>query len=49
MIVTVGFNLTNDTVAAAKANPTIHFIGVDQSPICVDPTGAPDSTFACKG
>ncbi len=49
VIVTVGFNLTNDTVAAAKANPTIHFIGVDQSPICVDPTGAPDSTFACKG
>jgi len=49
VIVTVGFNLTNDTVAAAKANPTIHFVGVDQSPVCVDPTGAPDSTFACKG
>jgi basic membrane protein A len=49
VIVTVGFNLTADTVAAAKANPTIHFVGVDQSPICVDPTGAPDSTGACKG
>ena len=24
-------------------------MGVDQSPICVDPTGAPDATFACKG
>jgi basic membrane protein A and related proteins len=49
VIVTVGFNLTSDTVAAAKANPTIHFVGVDQSPVCVDPTGAPDATFACKG
>jgi len=49
VIVTVGFNMTTPTVAAAKANPTIHFIGVDQSPVCVDPTGAPDATFACKG
>ena len=49
VIITVGFNLTSDTVAAAKANPTIHFVGVDQSPVCVDPTGAPDATFACKG
>ncbi|MHB8960230.1 MAG: BMP family ABC transporter substrate-binding protein [Candidatus Limnocylindrales bacterium] len=49
IIVTVGFNLTNDTVAAAKANPSIHFVGVDQSPVCVDPQGNPDSTFACKG
>ncbi len=49
VIVTVGFNLTNDTVAAAKANPKIHFVGVDQSPVCVDPTGKPDPTFACKG
>ncbi len=49
IVVTVGFNLTGDTVKAAKANPTIHFVGVDQSPVCVDPTGAPDSTFACKG
>jgi basic membrane protein A len=49
VIVTVGFNMTGDTVAAAKANPNVHFVGVDQSPVCVDPTGAPDSTFACKG
>ncbi len=49
IIVTVGFNLTGDTVKAAKANPKIHFVGVDQSPVCVDPTGAPDATFACKG
>ena len=46
---TVGFNLTSDTVKAAKANPNIHFVGVDQSPVCVDPTGAPDPKFACKG
>ena len=49
IIVTVGFNLTADTVKAAKANPTIHFVGVDQSPVCVDAQGNPDSTFACKG
>jgi basic membrane protein A len=49
VIVTVGFNLTADTVGAAKANPKVHFVGVDQSPVCVDPTGAPDATFACKG
>jgi basic membrane protein A len=49
IIVTVGFNLTNATVLAAKANPDIKFVGVDQSPICVDETGAPDATFACKG
>ena len=49
VIVTIGFNMTAATVTAAKANPTIHFVGVDQSPICVDPTGAPDATFACKG
>ncbi len=49
IIVTVGFNLTSDTVKAAKANPTIKFIGVDQSPICVTPDGAPDDKFECKG
>lgn len=49
VIVTVGFNLTGDTVKAAKANPTIHFVGVDQSPVCVDPAGNPDAKFACKG
>jgi basic membrane protein A and related proteins len=49
VIITVGFNLTADTVKAAKANPTINFVGVDQSPVCVDPQGNPDATFACKG
>ncbi len=49
IIVTVGFNLTNDTIKAAKANPDTWFIGVDQAPICIDEQGAPDSTFACKG
>jgi basic membrane protein A len=49
IIVTVGFNLTGDTLKAAKANPKVHFVGVDQGPICVDETGAPDSTYACKG
>jgi basic membrane protein A len=49
VIVTVGFNLTTPTVAAAHANPNIKFVGVDQSPVCVDPKGAPDATFACKG
>ena len=49
VIVTVGFNLTTPTVAAAHANPSIKFVGVDQSPVCVDPKGAPDATFACKG
>jgi basic membrane protein A and related proteins len=49
MIITVGFNLTGATVTAAKKNPTIKFIGVDQSPICVTPTGDPDTKFACKG
>jgi basic membrane protein A len=48
VIVTVGFNLTHDTIGAAKANPNTWFIGVDQAP-CVDPTGADDTTFACKG
>jgi basic membrane protein A len=49
VIITVGFNITNPTVLAAKANPKIRFIGVDQSPICVTETGEPDTTFACKG
>ena len=48
VIVTVGFNLGNDTIKAAKANPDIWFIAVDVAP-CVDATGAPDSTFTCKG
>jgi basic membrane protein A len=48
VIVTVGFALGNDTTKAAKANPDIKFIGVDQG-ICVDETGAPDPNFGCKG
>jgi basic membrane protein A len=48
VIVTVGFNLGDATIKAAKANPNIWFIAVDVAP-CVDATGAPDSTFACKG
>jgi basic membrane protein A len=49
VIVTVGFNLTNDTIKAAKANPDVWFIGVDQAPLCIDEQGAPDPNFACKG
>jgi basic membrane protein A and related proteins len=48
IIVTVGFNLTNDTAAKAKANPNVWFIGVDQAP-CVDENGDVDNSFACKG
>jgi basic membrane protein A and related proteins len=48
VIVTVGFLIGTDTAKAAKANPNIKFIGVDQS-VCVDEQGAPDPTFACKG
>jgi basic membrane protein A and related proteins len=48
IIVTVGFNLGNDTIKAAKANPDIWFIAVDVAP-CVDAAGVPDSTFTCKG
>jgi basic membrane protein A len=31
VIITVGFNLTNDTITAAKKYPDIKFIGIDQS------------------
>jgi len=48
VIVTVGFLIGTDTAKAAKANPDIKFVGVDQG-VCVDETGAPDPTFACKG
>jgi basic membrane protein A and related proteins len=48
VIVTVGFLIGTDTAKAAKANPNIKFIGVDQG-ICVDEKGDPDPTFACKG
>jgi basic membrane protein A and related proteins len=49
VIVTVGFNLASATVQAAHDNPNTWFIGVDQSPICVNEQGLPDATFACKG
>jgi basic membrane protein A len=48
VIVTVGFLLGTDTAKAAKANPNIHFVGVDQG-VCVDANGDPDATFACAG
>jgi len=48
VIVTVGFAATADTIKQAKANPTIKFIGVDQSP-CVTETGDNDPKFGCKG
>ena len=47
VIVTVGFLIGTDTAIAAKNNPNIKFIGVDQG-ICVDETGAPDNTFALR-
>jgi basic membrane protein A len=48
IIVTVGFAAGGDTIAAAKANPDINFIGVDQAP-CVTAEGDNDPTFACAG
>lgn len=48
LIVTVGFNLNTDTLKAAKANPNIKFIGVDQN-ACIDENGDPDPNFGCKG
>jgi len=51
VIVTVGFNLTNDTITAAQKNPNIWFIGVDQAPLCITPAGLPDTaaTPKCAG
>jgi len=48
LIVTVGFNLNTDTLKAAKNNPNVWFIGVDQS-ACVDESGNPDPNFGCAG
>jgi basic membrane protein A and related proteins len=48
VIVTIGFLIGTDTAIAAKANPDVKFVGVDQG-ICVDAEGAPDPTFACAG
>ncbi len=53
VIVTVGFAAGADTAAAAKANPEIKFIGIDQSFICIDEKGDADTTPAgapdCNG
>ncbi len=38
IIITVGFDLASATLAAAEANPEVHFVGVDQ-PQGNDPTG----------
>ena len=48
IIVTYGFALGNATAVAAKANPDVWFIGLDQ-PVCVDANGDPDPTFTCEG
>ena len=48
VIVTVGFLIGTDTAIAAKANPDVFFIGVDQG-VCVDENADPDPTFACAG
>jgi basic membrane protein A and related proteins len=49
LIVTVASDESFETTKAAKANPKVQFIGVDQTPICVDAQGNADSTFQCKG
>lgn len=52
IIVTYGFALGGDTAIAAKANPTVSFIGIDQF-ICVNEDGTPAQsdpiTAACLG
>jgi basic membrane protein A len=48
IIVTYGFALGNDTAIAAKNNPEVQFIGLDQG-VCVDENADPDPTFACAG
>jgi basic membrane protein A len=49
VIVTVGFAATADTYAAARKNPNIKFIGVDQAP-CLNAAGDIDATFKdCSG
>src|SRR5204862_7473272 len=49
IIVTAGFNNASATTCEAHVNPSVWFIGVDQSPICIDTTGKLDPTFGCKG
>lgn len=48
IIVTVGFAAGADTLEAAKANPDINFIGVDQG-VCVTEDGENDISFQCPG
>ena len=48
VIVTVGFLMGTDTTIAAKENPDVTFIGVDQG-ICIDENADPDPTFGCAG
>ena len=48
VIVTVGFAAGGDTIKAAKANPNIKFIGIDQG-VCITADAEPDGTFACAG
>ena len=49
VIVTVGFALGNDTTIAAKANPDIRFIGVDQGRSASTRRALPIATFTCAG
>src|SRR6202521_4096964 len=48
MIITVASDESEATTKAAKANPNVKFIGVDQTPICVDEQGN-WLLFGCKG
>jgi basic membrane protein A len=49
IIVTAGFNNASATTCEAHLNSKVWFIGVDQSPICVDASGKLDPAFGCKG
>ena len=48
VIVTVGFLIGTDTAKAAKANPNIQFVGVDQG-ICVDEKGVSGPDVRLQG
>lgn len=48
VVITVGFLIGTDTTIAAKENPDVTFIGVDQG-VCVDENADPDPTFGCAG
>lgn len=48
IIVVNGFNAIPIVTQFAKDNPETWFVGVDHD-ACLDPTGAPDPTFACAG